>query len=153
MFAENCDNLWKFNKSSANRLWKCLLGASDTIHQSGVDSAERSRSGTPRRCASSSRSRRPSGTRRCSTCQGCKIRSGRDRIIRIIAIRIWSKFCQKSSKFCSHSWNRSGKNPEKPPRGPQWKGRKSRKQYGPPAKKQPTRYGEPRLQEWSCREG
>ena len=45
--------------------------------------------------------------------QGCKIRSGRDRIIRIIAIGIWSEFCQKSSKFCSHSWNRSGKAPAK----------------------------------------
>ena len=35
--------------------------------------------------------------------QGCKIRSGRDRIIRIIAIGISSKFCQKSPKFCSNS--------------------------------------------------
>ena len=31
--------------------------------------------------------------------QGCKIRSGRDRIIRIIAIGILTKFCQKSSEF------------------------------------------------------
>jgi len=35
--------------------------------------------------------------------QGCKIRSGRDRIIRIIAIIILSKFCQKSSKFSSQT--------------------------------------------------
>ena len=37
----------------------------------------------------------------CRGPQGCKIRSGRDRIIRIIAIEIRSKLCRKSSKLCS----------------------------------------------------
>ena len=50
-------------------------------------------------------------TRSVSWLQGCKIRSGRGRIIRIFVIGIRSEFCQKSSKFCSHSWNRSGKTP------------------------------------------
>ena len=40
--------------------------------------------------------------------QGCKIRSGRDRIIRIIAIEILSEFCQKSSILCSELF----RNPE-----------------------------------------
>ena len=38
------------------------------------------------------------------------MRSGRDRIIRIIAIGIWSKFCRKSSKSCSEFIRKKNQN-------------------------------------------
>ena len=52
-----------------------------------------------------------------STHQGCKIRSGRDRIIRIIAIGIWSEIIKILLAFLESKWKSTGKTRfyEKPP--------------------------------------